>query len=258
MLRVLKNTVLAAVLLLTCVTLAQARGTANVNNTVHNLSSAGPAPMYQTDSDEVCVFCHTPHGGRLAAPLWNRNDPTPTWQFYNSATLTADVKAVASVSAESLLCLSCHDGSIATNRVLNPPNGLTGINAPQPTTSFGDSPIIGYIPGSFKRIGGLSVDVGGGVYGSDSSTGDLRDDHPISFDYQTVLNNNPAEELHTVANAQAAGIRFFPAGGAGGEYRVECSSCHDPHVDYNSQPEYTPFLNTPNTGSDMCLACHNK
>jgi hypothetical protein len=63
----------------------------------------------------------------------------------------------------------------------------------------------------------------------------------------------PEVKLHTVAAAQAAGVRFF-----GATNFVECSTCHDPHVDYFTAPDYTPFLITPNTGSNLCLACHIK
>jgi hypothetical protein len=61
--------------------------------------------------------------------------------------------------------------------------------------------------------------------------------------------------LDTVANAQADGVRFF-----GATNYIECSTCHDPHVNYSASgdPAYTPFLITPNTNSNLCLACHIK
>lgn len=232
---------------------ASAKGAPNVANTKHNMSTTGQQATYRTDSEQVCVFCHTPHGAKIdagARPLWNRDDPGSAWQFYASDTLSLTASAVASVSTESLLCLSCHDGSLATNRVINPPNGLTGANAPQPTTQFGDSEIIG-LPGVYNRIGGSPVDSNG--------VGDLRDDHPISFDYQLVLNGGE-QDLHTVADAKVDGVRFFPLNSST-EFRVECSSCHDPHVDYTvatGDPQYTPFLIMSNTNSALCLACHNK
>lgn len=242
------------------VVVAHAKGTPNVANTVHNLSSSGPDPAYVTDSEEVCVFCHTPHGGTVGRPLWNREDPAVAFQLYDSATLSATVKAVASagvVNAESLMCLSCHDGSIATNRVINPNNGLIDFNAPQPTSQMqGDAHIITLsdVPLISARIGtgpATRWDIG------TTSAGDLTDDHPISFNYKAILDGNQDPGLHPIATAVAAGVRFFPVGSTS-EYRVECSTCHDPHVDYISQSEYTPFLITSNAGSAMCLGCHNK
>lgn len=242
--RVKKVIVLAAVATFHAVG-AFALGPQNVSNTVHNLNAT---PMYSTDSPEVCVFCHTPHGTN-ATPLWNRDIPTGTWQFYDSVTLTSVVANVASVSNESLMCLSCHDGSIATNRVINPPNGLSGVNAPQPTNNMsGDGYIVG-IPGVYNRIGAGPSD----PFGS----GDLSDDHPISFDYNAVLISGEDTELQALNVAQTAGVRFFPLGSST-EYRVECSSCHDPHVDYGTNPQYSPFLVMSNAGSNLCKACHNK
>lgn len=253
--KTIKMMLVALLGFLASVVVVHAKGTPNVANTVHNLSSTNPDPLnpYVTDSPEVCVFCHTPHGGTTGRPLWNRNDPASTWQFYDSITLSATVAAVATVNAESLMCLSCHDGSIATNRVINPTNGLTGFNAPQATNLLmGDAMIetLSDYPLISSRIGAGNTDRWNG-------TGDLRDDHPISFNYKTILDLNQDPELKPIATAQAAGVRFFPPGSST-EYRVECSSCHDPHVDYISQPAYTPFLITSNAGSNMCLGCHNK
>ena len=34
----------------------------DVRNTVHNFSVTGPGAVRAVSEDEVCVFCHTPHG----------------------------------------------------------------------------------------------------------------------------------------------------------------------------------------------------
>ena len=62
--------------------------TQNVANTIHNLSSTSTYFFYQSDNvDEVCVFCHTPHGGLLTGPLWNHSLPDANnFTHYNSAT----------------------------------------------------------------------------------------------------------------------------------------------------------------------------
>ena len=54
-------------------------------------------------------------------------------------------------------------------------------------------------------------------------------------------------ELEDPDVAISNGIRLF----GGTEYRVECSSCHDPHVDYTTDTDYDPFLIMPNHGT--CL-----
>lgn len=265
----MKKVVVLVAMVLVWASQAQAvKGPANVANTIHNLSTFNVTSAYRTDSTEVCVFCHTPHGGRLStptwgSPLWNRDDADPTliplegWTYYNSATVTDDTKAIVNatgVSGETMMCLSCHDGSIAANQVHNPPNGLTGPMAPQPTNviTSDDVEIRGFIPGNYARIGGTRVP---GFPGQmTQEVGELQDDHPVSFSYADVLANNPSEPLQTVAYATARGVRFF----GGAQARVECSSCHDPHVDYIANASYDPFLITSNGGSYLCLSCHNK
>jgi hypothetical protein len=254
-----------ALLLIPVLTLA--KGPANVTNGLHNLSGTGVDPywlatpgssLYVTDEDEVCVFCHTPHGGTLDAPLWNKNGPAPAsgWTHYNSATMSIDpgLSVSRAPNEESLVCLSCHDGSISVNHVINLPNDRDG--ATIKSLGFGEEDVRIYndiyTGGPGKRIG-ASPGNGGG-------TGQLQDDHPISFSYNQVLasddylvTGSKYNTLKSVSIAEGAGVAFF-----GGSNNVECSSCHDPHVDYISNPAYSPFLIMPNSGSALCLACHTK
>lgn len=234
------------------------RGPQNVSLTVHNLSSNQGGvfdPYYSDNEDEVCIFCHTPHGGSLNGPLWNRSLPEQSgnpFTHYNSATLSDKIAGVnRPVSDESLLCLSCHDGSLAINQVINPSND-TG----QPTIGGNAFQTVVYVVGQVMGFIGKSPQ-----NDTETTHRDLTDDHPISFSYTDVQTSEEGK-LHTVLDAAAAGVRFF-----GSTARVECSSCHDPHVNYDSLiPEddpladerYRPFLITPNTGSALCLACHDK
>ncbi len=241
------------------------KGPANIKNTVHNLSSGVGNFNIQyksSNEDEICIFCHTPHGGSLTGPLWNRANTTTTYTHYSSATASAYLRGLSvnrPVSNESMLCLSCHDGSITVHSILNTSNRTGG-----PPEAFWDPDNgvkiqaldLGFIAATAAKIG-ASLDVNGNLV--DDST-DLMDDHPISFLYDSVRAQKPTE-FKTVAAAEGAGVRFFPPTGADGVKRVECSSCHDPHVDYFSgtgNAAYTPFLITPNDGSKLCLACHTK
>lgn len=260
-----------SMVLLACGGALAVRGPQGVEYTVHNLSAnmggiANPNFQYATNEEEICIFCHTPHGGTLDGPLWNRSLPgAASFTHYNSATLTtAAGDTTRPVSKESLLCLSCHDGSIATNRIINPnnsnPNG-------QPLPNWGSDV---YVAGGFgtagPRIGASNADTG--------ATGDLSDDHPISFSYYDAYTEESGQPdgggLRAPADALTRGVRFFGAGATSGGMRVECSSCHDPHVSYDDywattsglsytfDTKYDPFLITPNTGSALCLACHVK
>jgi predicted CXXCH cytochrome family protein len=74
---------------------------------------------------------------------------------------------------------------------------------------------------------------------------DLADDHPISFTYDSALASangqlkNPSTLLGAVRLDQNS--------------QLQCTSCHDPHDNRNGQ-----FLTQANTGSSLCLACHNQ
>ncbi len=238
-----------------------AKGPSDVAETVHNMSLTTVLwNQYATDNlDEVCVFCHTPHGGNLTGPLWNRSLPgVASFTHYNSATLSPylqGLQASRNIGDESLLCMSCHDGSVAVTHLINAPNSLNGA-----AITIGGDPdqdIVDMFGGAGARIGATVANT--------TATGDLSDDHPISFSYSAVLadpvyaSGSKLGQLRDISTATTAGVRFF-----GSTFRVECSSCHDPHVSYDQYANppgdelYRPFLITPNTGSDLCLACHNK
>jgi cytochrome c553 len=234
-----------------------ARGFADVSAGPHNLSSTGPSPgSYNTNEDSICVFCHTPHGGTLDAPLWNRNAPPggATWSHYNSASMSVELKTYSTSrapNAESLICLSCHDGSISVNHVLNLPNDRAGAKIQSGGGSY-NTTIIDFFGNPGSRIGGEVGDNSGG-------TGFLTDDHPISFSYFDVETSTEyqsgakAGKLQATQDAIDNGVQFFTSNA-----NLECSSCHDPHVNYIDNTEYAPFLIMPNSGSALCLACHIK
>lgn len=242
----LKKSVLAVVLLFLATNVG-ALGPANVSTGPHNLGKDSILKQggagYATNEDEVCIFCHTPHGGTLDGPLWNRTLPAAIgFTHYKSTSVgayTATLLQTRAVSTESLLCMSCHDGLIAMNSIINNSNrtGAAPDNSNVMQPMFGNNPVIGD-----------PEDIPAGI----PLGKNLSDDHPISFSY-TNAEAVSGGKLDTLANAKAAGARFFGTGNS-----VECSSCHDPHVDYKNFAAYTPFLVIPNAGSNLCLACHKK
>ncbi|MEJ2545748.1 MAG: hypothetical protein P8Y99_16920, partial [Calditrichaceae bacterium] len=82
----------------------------------HNLSVSGPGTVKATNESEVCIFCHTPHNSSPRKPLWNKADPGVTYDLYSSSTLDA---TPGQPDGFSLLCLSCHDGTIALGDVIS-------------------------------------------------------------------------------------------------------------------------------------------
>lgn len=254
----IKKIVLVVVMLSISTNLWAVKGPQDVSAGPHNLGSLGTYQGKATNEDEVCIFCHTPHGSTPLTPLWNRaltSDGTG-FTHYTSTTLstfTSDVTiANRTVNTESLLCMSCHDGTVAMNNIINNSN-RTGAAPNDPPAMFDTSFGFGVSPVIGDPDGTPTIQLGK----------NLTDDHPISFSYADAYDDttgNPSfTKLRSVVEAESAGLRFF-----GGTSRMECSTCHDPHVSYDAtstpagDPDYSPFLITPNVGSALCLGCHKK
>lgn len=111
--------------------------------------------------------------------------------MYSSPSL--DMTIAGSPAGVSLACLSCHDGTVAADQLLNFPSG---------------------------------VNAGQGIFSLGNSLGtDLSNDHPISLTY------NAAQDVDFVApvNSQVNGLQLF---GAGGD-QVECGTCYSVHDNTN-------------------------
>lgn len=247
---------------------------AGIFNTKHNLGSTGlNAASNFSGTREICVFCHTPHGGdgEAAVPIWNRRldpDGFQTYDQLGTTTLDAVVEPVGSVS---VACLSCHDGTQAMDAVLNEPG--SGRRVP------------GFFNGAWS---GQAAPVGGRIGPTTVITNlskDLTNDHPVGIQYSGggYSLTNPAgpgkDPDFNGANSEIMGTsrvwwvntpggtgafeksdmklytRTASRGAYAGEQQpyVECASCHDPHVDYNPT-----FLRIDPSGSAVCLTCHNK
>jgi len=176
---------------------------------------------------EICVVCHTPHGTKGSSsggPLWHHDLTRTTFTPYTSPTFEGSATA-GQPSASSKLCLSCHDGTVAVDAF----GGVSG------TWFIGDSRLIGT---------------------------DLRDDHPISFVYDSALASidgglfDPTTKVVTVGSGVYTEVSTIDDlllfGG-----RLECGSCHDVHNDAVENPD-EPLLRISIRGSKLCLSCHNK
>jgi len=63
---------------------------------------------------EICIVCHTPHNANTTvsnAPLWNHALSSNTYTLYDNTTATQNTTP-AQPNGVSLLCLSCHDGTV--------------------------------------------------------------------------------------------------------------------------------------------------
>lgn len=65
---------------------------------------------------EICTPCHAPHNtdsSISSAPLWNHQTTVAIFTMYDSPTLL--IKTQDQPQGISKLCLSCHDGTVATD-----------------------------------------------------------------------------------------------------------------------------------------------
>ena len=56
---------------------------ANPHNMSNDPTNPGPkaAPTAAGGTDEICIFCHTPHSAAPQTPLWSRPDPDTMGSF---------------------------------------------------------------------------------------------------------------------------------------------------------------------------------
>jgi len=129
----------------------------------HNLSATGSGTIKATTEAQICVFCHVPHNAKTTGPLWNRDQAAGPYTPYNST--TRKITAPGAPTGASLLCLSCHDGTIALGKISSRSTHIA-------------------------MTGGVTTMPAGATHlGTD-----LSDDHPVSFLYSSTLANT---ELRT-------------------------------------------------------------
>lgn len=273
------------------------RGT--VGNTRHNLTqrqtaTGGPAGSimdpYRNDYVEVCVYCHTPHGanGNITAPLWNRTVKTTTYTTYAQLGTTTLTQPVSQPGPNSLACLSCHDGQVGVDSIINMPGSggydpaqATGQNntflnawnnsrGTDATVHIGLSPAAAQGCLACHSTGAGFVGAGATDFTVFSIGTDLRNDHPVGVRFPATgpgIDFNPPTGVRTGmkwfdnngnSRPDTSEIRLYDSGDGAA---VECASCHDPHgvPSAGSGSQFNPsFLRVANAGSAVCLTCHTK
>ena len=272
----------------------------SIANTRHNLTqrqaTGGPFGVimdpYRNDYAEVCVYCHTPHGANsnVTLPLWNRTIKSTTYTTFAAFEGRTGEQPITQPGSSSLSCLSCHDGQVAIDSVINMP-GSGGYN-PTLATTPNNTLLNAWsnpsgVPGGTKGHLGLDPvanqgclvchSANAGVVGAGASDfsvfvigTDLRNDHPIGVRYPTP---GPGVDFKPTTGSRQ-GIRWFDTDSnsfpdsreirlydSGEGHEVECASCHDPHgVDSGGAGStFIPsFLRVANVGSAVCLTCHVK
>jgi hypothetical protein len=251
----------------------------DIRNTLHNLGSGKTGdfnpnlPNANSNSAEVCVFCHTPHGANNPAalgnmaPLWNRTvGTTGTYTMYTSPNFDNE-GAPAGPQGISLACLSCHDGTVALDSLINVSG--SGQYFPANTTAPGGSVGIlsqatAFLDGDISMADATRTDTGanyqlltGGAAPFPNLTTNLTDDHPISIaipdsgcntltgpgdpQFTELCTNSPSQNAvnglrllsrnsGSVPQDKRDALRSYPAPGTTTGQFIECASCHNPHA----------------------------
>lgn len=256
-----------------------------VANTRHNLtqqSIGGGAQLMnpvRNDYGEVCVYCHTPHqaSSALPAPLWNRTARTTTYTMP-----AARDPGASQPGAASLACLSCHDGTVAIDSIINMP-GPGRIDRAQERGQNDE-----FLSRAWRNASGADADThaaldrtgclschspGTGRNAQDFTRAligtDLRDDHPVGAPLpaarigEFVRPDRSGDRLvfydrNANGRADPNEVRYYDAGAGAA---VECASCHDPHgvPDGARGNRFLPkFLRVTTNGGALCLSCHAK
>lgn len=194
----------------------------SLTGSVHDLYSGSVAPG-QADEDaastKACVYCHTPSPAHPPqAARWDTKALAGSFSVWSGISRSDNPTALGE---SSLLCWSCHDGTVAADAAGTVPQFNP---APKPTAfeTFG--------PGVLADADPL-----GGPGGPEHT-------HPVGIPYL------PASDL---VPAPAGGQ--FPNGVRLIDGKVECMSCHNPH-----SADARPFLAASNSGSALCCTCHIK
>ncbi len=163
-------------------------------SSLHNLSTTGSGTIKATTESEICIFCHTPHSSRANSPLWNKGKGGMTYTLYNTTALNASVNQP---DGSSVLCLSCHDGTIALGNVISRPTDIA-------------------------FTGGVTTMPSGNT----NLSTNLSDDHPISFIYSASLASADGQLKDPATITPPVGLE---------NGKTQCTSCHNPHDNVNGK-----------------------
>ena len=217
---------------------------AGIAGSAHDFGSSGWA------KNQICLPCHTPHGGSDATtggPMWNHtmsDKKSYTYATYDASGIATEKGT--DLDQNSLLCMSCHDGTIALD-------------------SFGGVSGNTYIPAK-SQIGDKTSLTGNHPVGT-AGTYPTVDNINTTASYMVAPyimygQKSPTDATPDPLKKQNLGA-LKPLNG---KYVVGCTTCHEPH-NRNNQEHLLRLKNdgtfTTNdgrtvSGSGLCLSCHKK
>jgi len=181
----------------------------------HNLSPSGTSPI--KGRLDPCLYCHVPHSGvqNSNPALWSQTLSTQTYTTYSSTTLHNPGQQPV-LGADSSLCLSCHDGTVAVGQ----------------TQPFG------------------TIQMTGNMYPADVFGTNLQGSHPFSMKLPLV---DAPDLVPSLATSHTTADPLKAVNLIGND--VECTSCHTPHTQAIDMVSKN-FLVRDSSSGQMCLACH--
>ncbi|MCK5798176.1 MAG: hypothetical protein KAI47_13370 [Deltaproteobacteria bacterium] len=189
---------------------------ADIRQSPHNFATKG-GDLDRFGKRRICVYCHTPHPAKASAPRWNKEDRGRVYVKYWSPTLDAyPAGGAPPIDGVSRLCLSCHDGTVASARGLG-----------SSSRSLRRS----------RRRRGI----------------DLTGSHPISFRVTESLiaknnaHDSPLKSLSEMKSDPDVKLDIHD--------KIQCTTCHDPHDNKNAASSGVPMYRKP-TWEGVCLTCH--
>ncbi len=256
-----------------------------IRNTRHNMTMSymGGASRNmdssRNDYGEICVYCHTPHGGNrtISAPLWNRTNTNTSYILYNKPLTSGQAPTQPGVN--SVVCLSCHDGTVGIDSVINMPNRpnlAVSYNRVQETVQ--DDTFLSTWPDNSPIRHAILPDCmlchnSSNPFAPDFASfligTDLHDDHPVGvslpnttkYDFNEptgIRGNLKFYDTNGNGRADSNELRFYNTGDG---FEVECASCHNPHgtpVSGSGRGALIPTFMRVSDQSVLCLTCHIK
>jgi predicted CXXCH cytochrome family protein len=195
-----------------------------------------------SDYGYSCVYCHIPPEEAGAVPAdfggidgWNRYVPAlGNYQLYDSVNLDNKTSGPNPIS---MLCLSCHDGTMAVDMVVFKPATF------DPTTDDAMHMRINpedNIESCGKcHNGDVAHDITVKMLGTD-----LRNDHPISMQYAGLTFKDRDFRPPDSSNGFDNGVKLYNG-------QVECMTCHNVH-----DPSRELLLRA--NAEVLCFTCHAK
>jgi predicted CXXCH cytochrome family protein len=262
----------------------------------HDLSVRGGAASKATTETQSCVFCHTPHNSNPARQLWNHQASAATYATYGSSSFQSGssggtYNTFAGTSAgqptgSAKLCLSCHDGTVATNATINDGTIAMGGSTFVPASSNLGTDLSNDHPVSFARNASntqVTDPPAGDAVHLETTTRYVQcvachDAHTERIDATTgkfLVKVNKASAMCVTchrksgtawswaSSSHAVSVKSYTSASTGGVAGLGahtgyttvadngCEACHRPH----SAPQAQRLLKAVNQ-RDVCFQCH--